>query len=164
MGNQIQIFTSQHHPLYLVQREIQARLLLHSPAVTEQQIKDAFVQALTERVNNNAVLDDAMQLLDDTVYNVTELEARHTARIKETVALMNQLITENASVARDPNEYDTRWRQLEQRYQQQEQEHHTISYQIADLTTRRSPRLPSNPATTRIQRPSVERVSQIPDG
>ena len=112
-----------------------------APHVTEQQIKDAFVQALTKRVNNNAVLDDAIQLLDDTIYNTTELEARQTeitTQMEETVALMNQLINENATSARDPDEYDTRWHQLEHRYQQQEQEHHTISDQIADLITRRA--------------------------
>lgn len=43
--------------------------------------------------------------------------------MEETVALMNQLITENANTAHDPDEYDARWHQLEQRYQQQEQEH-----------------------------------------
>lgn len=76
-----------------------------------------------------------MQLLDDTVYNATELEARQTeitARMEKTVALMNQLITENASAARDPDEYDERWHQLEQRYQQQEQEHQKLCDQIAD--------------------------------
>ncbi|WP_051176735.1 recombinase zinc beta ribbon domain-containing protein [Propionimicrobium lymphophilum] len=111
-----------------------------TPHVTEQQIKEAFVHALTERVNDHAVLDDAMQLLDDTVYNTTELENRQTeiaTRMEETVALMNQLVTENATSAHDPDEYDARWQQLEQRYQQQEHEHQGISDQIADLTTRR---------------------------
>ncbi|WP_270773197.1 zinc ribbon domain-containing protein [Pauljensenia sp. OF14-1SRA] len=112
-----------------------------TPHVTEQQIKDAFVQALTERVNSDTALDDAMQILDDTVYNTTELEKRQTeiaTRMEEAVALMNQLIIENANTAHDPDEYDERWQQLKQRYQQQEQEHHTISDQITDLTTRRA--------------------------
>ena len=106
-----------------------------TPHVTKQQIKEAFVHALTERVSNDAVLDGAMQLLDDTVYNATELEARQTeitARMEKTVALMNQLITENATSARDPDEYDESWHQLEQRYQQQEQEHQKLCDQIAD--------------------------------
>lgn len=53
------------------------------------------------------------------------------------MALMSQLITENATAAHDPDEYDRRYRELEQRYQQQEQEHQKVSDQIADLTTRR---------------------------
>ena len=112
-----------------------------TPHVTEQQIKDAFVQALTERVNSDSVLDDAMQLLDGTIYNTKELEAQLVqiaTRMEETVALMSQLITENATAAHDPDDYDRRYRQLEQRYQQQEQEHHTISEQITDLGTRRA--------------------------
>ena len=112
-----------------------------TPHVTEQQIKEAFVNALTERVSNDAVLDGAMQLLDDTVYNTTELENRQTeiaTRMEGTVALMNRLITENATAAHDPDEYDHRYQQLEQRYQQQEQEHQAINDQITDLTTRRA--------------------------
>lgn len=121
MGNQIQIFTSQHHRLILSNNKYKPGYHCATPHVTEQQVKDAFVQALIERVNDNAVLDDAMQLLDDTVYNTTELENRLAeieAQMGETVALMNQLITENATTARDPDEYDERWQQLEQRYQQ----------------------------------------------
>lgn len=119
-----------------------------TPHVSEQQIKDAFVQALTERVNDNAVLDDAMQLLDDTIYNTTELKARQTeitAQMEETVALMNQLITENASAARDPDEYDHRYQQLEQRYQQQEQEHQKLCDQTASPPAAHKPK---QPATT----------------
>ena len=94
-----------------------------TPHVTEQQIKEAFTQALTERVKDNATLDRVIQLLDDTVYNTTELETRQTKiakKMEETVALINQLITENATTAHDPDEYDQHYHQLEQRYQQQE--------------------------------------------
>ena len=82
-----------------------------------------------------------IQLLDDTVYNTTELETRQTKiakKMEETVALINQLITENATTAHDPDEYDQRYHQLEQRYQQQEKEHQTITNKIADLTTRQT--------------------------
>ena len=58
--------------------------------------------------------------------------------MEETVALINQFITENATTAHDPDEYDQRYQQLEQRYQQQEKEHQKVSDQIADLTTRRA--------------------------
>lgn len=82
-----------------------------------------------------------MRLLDETVYNTAELEARLAeiaVGLEETVALMNQLIAENATAANDPDEYDRRYQQLEQRYQQEEQEHHTMSDQIADLSARRA--------------------------
>lgn len=58
--------------------------------------------------------------------------------MQETVALMNQLITENATSAHDPNEYEHRYQQLEQRYKQQEQEHQAVSDHINDLATRRA--------------------------
>ena len=82
-----------------------------------------------------------IRLIDDTVYNTTELETRQTKiakKMEETVALINQLITENATTVRDPDEYDQRYHQLEQRYQQQEKEHQTITNKIADLITRQA--------------------------
>lgn len=98
-----------------------------TPRVTEQQIKEAFVHALTNRVNGDgAVLDDAMRLLDGTVYNTAELEtqwAKLGERIAETITLMNQLITTAAATAHDPDAYDRRYHQLEKRYQQLEVEH-----------------------------------------
>ncbi len=112
-----------------------------TPHVTGQQIKEAFTQALTKRVKDNATLDHVIQLLDDTVYDTTELETRQTKiakKMEETMALINQLITENATTAHDPDEYDQRYQQLEQRYQQQEKEHQTITNKIADLTTRQT--------------------------
>lgn len=112
-----------------------------TPHVTEQQIKEAFTQALTKRVKDNATLDHVIQLLDDTVYDTTELETRQTKiakKMEETVALINQLITENATTAHHPDEYDQRYQQLEQRYQQQEKEHQIITNKIADLTTRQT--------------------------
>ena len=65
--------------------------------------------------------------------------------MEETVALMNQLITENASAARDPDEYDHRYQQLEQRYQQQEQEHQKLCDQTASPPAAHKPK---QPATT----------------
>lgn len=109
-GRKVWHSTSKSPPLHLaVQQQIQTRLPLQTPHITEDQIKDAFVQALTERVNDNAVLNDAMKLLDDTVYKTAELENRQAeiaTLMEETVALMNQLITENANTAHDPDEYE----------------------------------------------------------
>lgn len=72
-----------------------------TPIVTEQQIKDAFVQALTERANDDAVLDDAMRLIDNTVYNTTEREdwqAEFASQMEEAVALINHLINKNGAL------------------------------------------------------------------
>ena len=82
-----------------------------------------------------------MRIVDHTIYNKTELENRQAevaTRMEETVALMNQLISENATAAHDPDEYDRRYQQLEQRYQQQEKEHQKIGDRINDLTIRRT--------------------------
>jgi hypothetical protein len=51
---------------------------------------------------------------------------------------MNQLITAAASTAHDPDDYDRRYYELENRHQQLETEHQHISEQIVDLRHRRA--------------------------
>ena len=112
-----------------------------TPHVTEDQIKDAFVAALTERVTDNDMLDDTMRLLDETVYNTRELETQQAKlgeRLEETITLMNQLITAAAATAHDPDDYDHRFHELEIRHRQIETEHQHISEQIVDLRNRRA--------------------------
>lgn len=112
-----------------------------TPHVTEDQIKDAFVAALTERVTGNDVLDDTMHLLDDTIFNTRELETQQNRlgeRLEETITLMNQLITAAAATVHDPDDYDRRYHELENRHRRLETEHQHISEQIDDLRHRRA--------------------------
>lgn len=112
-----------------------------TPHVTEGQIKDAFVVALTERVTGNDVLDDTMRLLNETVYNTHELESKQATlgeRIEETITLMSQLITTVAATAHDPDDYDRRYHELDNRHSQLEAEHQRVTGQIEDLRHRRS--------------------------
>ncbi|WZJ55873.1 recombinase zinc beta ribbon domain-containing protein [Trueperella pyogenes] len=112
-----------------------------TPHVTEDQTKNAFVAALTERVTGNGVLDDTMRLLDESVYNTRELETQQAElgeRIEETITLMNQVTTTAAATAHDPDDYDRRYHELENRHRQLETEHHRISEQIDDLRHRRA--------------------------
>ena len=112
-----------------------------TPHVTEEQIKNAFVAALAERVTNTDVLDDTMCLLDETVYDTRELETQQATlgeRIEETITLMNQLITTAAATTHDPDDYDRHYHQLETRHRQLETEHHRITDKIDDLRHRRA--------------------------
>lgn len=112
-----------------------------TPHVTEEQIKNAFVAALAERVTNTDVLDDTMCLLDETVYDTRELETQQATlgeRIEETITLMNQLITTAAATAHDPDDYDRHYHQLETRHRQLETEHQHITDKIDDLRHRRA--------------------------
>ena len=107
-----------------------------TPHVTEEQIQDAFVQALTKRCNSDAVLDDAMRLLDKTIYNTDELEAEQAGlgeRLEETIVVINQLITTCATSAYDPDEYDRRYQQLETKHHQLEENLQHVNAQIDDL-------------------------------
>ncbi|MCQ9344235.1 hypothetical protein [Corynebacterium kozikiae] len=82
------------------------------------------------------MLDDTMLLLDETVYNTRELETQQAElgeRIEETITLMNQLITTAASTVHDPDDYDRRCHELENRHHQLEAEHQHITCQIDDL-------------------------------
>lgn len=112
-----------------------------TPHVTEDQIKDAFLTALTSRVTNNSVLDDTMRLLDETVYNTSELETRQNKlaqQIEETIVLMNQLITTCSATAHDPDDYDKRFQQLENRHHQLENKQQSITRQIKNIRHRRA--------------------------
>ncbi len=112
-----------------------------TPHVTEEQIKNAFVAALAERVTNTDVLDDTMCLLDETVYDTRELETQQATlgeRIEETITLMNQLITTAAATTHDPDDYDRHYHQLETRHRQLETEHQHITDKIDDLRHRRA--------------------------
>ncbi|NON70284.1 recombinase family protein [Corynebacterium silvaticum] len=112
-----------------------------TPHVTEDQIKEAFVKALTELVTDHAVLDDTMRLLDETVYDTSELESQQAEvgeRIEETITLMNQLITIAAATAHDPDDYDRRYQQLEERHQQLQTEQQHVTSKIKDLHHRRA--------------------------
>ena len=82
-----------------------------------------------------------MHLLDETVYNTRELETQQAMlgeRIEETITLMNQLITTAASMVHDPDDYDRRYHELEDRHHQLEAEYQRITCQIDDLRYRRA--------------------------
>ena len=82
-----------------------------------------------------------MRLLDETVYDTTVLETQQAMlgeRIEDTITLMNQLITAAASTVHDPDDYDRRYHELENRHQQLEAEHQHITCQIDDLRYRRA--------------------------
>ncbi len=112
-----------------------------TPHVTDDQIKEAFVKALTGRVTDHAVLDGTMRLLDEKVYNTHELEtqqAEPAERIDETLTQMNQLIASAAATAHDPDDYDHRYHQLEARHSELENQYQHITEQIDDLRRRRA--------------------------
>lgn len=105
-----------------------------TPHVTDTQIREAFVTALDERVNDHHALDKTLRLLDQAVYDTTKLETRQaeiTERIEETITLINQLVTTCTTTTHDPDDYD-------RRYQQLEQDHQKLARQIDDLRQRRA--------------------------
>lgn len=112
-----------------------------TPHVTETQIQEAFVTALAEQVKHNAALDKTMRLLEAEVYDVSELQAQQTQltqQMEETITLINQLVTTAASSSHDPDEFDRRYRQLEERHRQLERDHKKVSAEINDRQHRRA--------------------------
>lgn len=89
--------------------------------------------ALDERVNDHHALDKTLRLLDQAVYDTTKLETRQaeiTERIEETITLINQLVTTCTTTTHDPDDYDRRYQQLENRQK--------LARQIDDLRQRRA--------------------------
>lgn len=80
-------------------------------------------------------LNNTMRLLDAEVYDVSELQAQQaqlTQQMEETITLINQLVTTAASSSCDPNEFDRRYRQLEERNRQLEGERKKVSAEISN--------------------------------
>lgn len=112
-----------------------------TPHVTEAQIQQSFTQALTTRITNQAGLNHTTQLLDETIYDTSTLETQRdeiAQRIEEIVALIAQLVTVNAATAHDPDEYDHRYQQLDNRYHDLQHQHQQIETKITSLTERRA--------------------------
>lgn len=65
-------------------------------------------------------------------------QAKLGERLEETITLMNQLITAAASTVHDPDDYDRRYHELENRHHQLAAEQQYISEQIDDLRHRRA--------------------------
>lgn len=92
-----------------------------TPHVTDIDVEQAFVEALSERVKSNTGARNVLEILEATVFDTSELEPqrdRAAQQVEEIIVLIDQMVLTAAQTAIDPNEYDQKYAELEARYNQ----------------------------------------------
>lgn len=110
-----------------------------TPHVTDTDIEQAFVHALAERINTNTGARKALAILETTTFDTSELETqrdRASQQVEEITVLLNQLVLTAAKTAIDPDEYDTRYAELETRYNKVFAKQEALDQAITDRQTR----------------------------
>ncbi len=91
-----------------------------TPHVTETQIEEAFVKALTDKMSEASASRDVLEDLDATVFNTEKLRAELTRLDEQAeglIARMNTLISAGTKVPLDPDQYEAGYESLEAKYQ-----------------------------------------------
>lgn len=91
-----------------------------TPRVTKDAIKEAFVEALSHRITGHAGARRALHILETTIFNTDRLETsrdQHARDVEIMTAAINDLINRAATTVMDMDEYDSKYRDLEQSLQ-----------------------------------------------
>ena len=110
-----------------------------TPHVTDTDIQQAFTNALAERVKTNTGARKALEILEATVFDTSELEVqrdRAAQQVEEITVLIDQMVLTAAQTAIDPDEYDQKYADLETRYNQASTKHADLDAQITDRQAR----------------------------
>ena len=92
-----------------------------TPHLTEEEIKDIFVKAVNQLIENKADVLNCITLLKERLTNTENLEEERDALELDLNMLadqVQQLIAENARVARDQEEYSRKYNELVSRYEE----------------------------------------------
>ena len=91
-----------------------------TPHLTEDDIKEAFVRAVNQLIENKADVLDSITLLKERLTDTEDLEEERD-RISTDLNLLadkiQQLIAENARVAQNQDDYDRNYNELVSRYE-----------------------------------------------
>lgn len=92
-----------------------------TPHVTETQIEEAFVKALTDKLSEASAARNVLEHLDSTAFNTDKQRAELTRLDEQAegiIARMNALATRGATAAVDPDQYEADYESLEAKYQE----------------------------------------------
>ena len=112
----------------------------HTPHVTEDEIKAAFVTAFNRLIDCRDEIIDNIRIIQKTVCGTADLEIEKTRLQEELTVLVRMTqdcVTENARVAQDQEEYRRRYDGLVQRYEAVKCQYDKVESEIADKTARR---------------------------
>lgn len=110
-----------------------------TPHVADTDVEQAFIEALAERVKSNTGARNALEILEATVFDMSELEAqrdRAAQQVEEITVLIDQLVLTAVQTAIDPDEYDQKYAELEARYNQACTKRADLESQITDRHAR----------------------------
>lgn len=109
-----------------------------TPHLTEDDIKDIFVRAMNQLIENKAEILENIQLMKERLTNTTELEKerdRLSTDLNILADKVEQLIAENARVAQNQTNYDENYNEIVSRYETVKMEYdktcETIQYRKA---------------------------------
>lgn len=91
-----------------------------TPHLTEEEIKDAFVRAVNQLINNKEEILSNITLLKNRLTDTEALDQERDALgfdLNMLAEQVQQLIAENARVAQDQTEYDRKYNELVNRYE-----------------------------------------------
>ena len=96
----------------------------HTPHLTEEKLKQAFAEALNQRIEVKEETISACRVGIDAICDITELDAGISS-VKDEIAVLvemsRQLIDENARSVHDHDEYERRHAALVERYEDAEE-------------------------------------------
>ena len=106
----------------------------HTPRVTEEEVKTAFVKAYNELVCNEEGLLEDLAVLRSIRTDTGKLKADLElvgAEVKNLVTQTENLISDNASSARDQGEYMKKYNELAERYEVKKAEYDNLNKKIS---------------------------------
>lgn len=126
-------------PQYYVKDNHDKGCTCQTPHVTEEEVKEAFIKALNELLQNKDEILANVQLIKRTLCNTIDLEKQKNALEQELdviVDMTQNTISENAKVVQDQSDYLERYEGLIQRYDSVKESLDKIVSQIADRKAR----------------------------
>lgn len=106
-----------------------------TPNLTAEAIKDAFVKAVNEMVQNKDEVIANLKAGIEVASDMTELERQRDelgADMSLLADIIEQLITENARIAQDQTEYNKKYKKAMERYETAKTAYEAIIAQIAE--------------------------------
>lgn len=112
----------------------------HTPHLTEEQIKTAFVGAFNSCIKNKAEIIDACRKAIDAACDTAKLEENIEAMSDDcdvVAELIRRCVEENAHVSIKPEVYEEKYRSLIERYDEARQKLDTYQDELSSRTVKR---------------------------
>ncbi len=110
-----------------------------TPHFTEDEIKDAFMKAVSILIKDREQIRANFQAIEDIAYSTSDLETKRDklyAEIESISNLMEQAIQNNARMVLDQEKYNQKFDEMTERFNSVKKKYDTINEKIEDKKTR----------------------------